>query len=701
MKYPAHPLSICFYSPYVPKHFGGGERHFFTIASVLSRFFDVIIAISNKTPLTEEEVKLIRKAYSEKFGLDLSWVEFRSTPIGTDEGFVKKLLWTRQFDKFFAVSDGSIFFSLAKQNILHIQIPFTHPQSGIFSRLKLKNWEINTNSVFTKEVIERKWQVHVESVLYPCVDIHQITPGKKDKIILNIGRFFRQLHTKRQDVMVDAFIKLLKQYPKQMNGWRLVLIGQDEDKSYAQSIAKKAQAYPITILHDAKYSEVLSYLRKAKVYWHATGYQIDDFVHPEQAEHFGITTIEAMAAGCIPIVANKGGQKEIVEHGVNGFLWNEVEGLIEKTLAVVDGSFDTNEMSIHARERAEFFDQSNFIPDVFALFHVPFPSAVPIQELGISAVIPTFNGVKVLEKHLPAVEACLQNQDEIVIIDDASSDETVPWLKKRYRLKEVTDRASFDEDLYEGNWHHNNKNLSIRLVVNKKNARFAASVNKAVKFAQKDLIFLLNNDVSPKKDVLSHLLPYFTAHPDRVKKKNASLPPPDKIFGVSPAEIDKGKIIAGRNELWFERGMFVHSKAKRMSTGETAWLSGGSALINKQKWEELKGFDTDYYPAYWEDIDLSMRARKKGWAIRFESRAEVFHHHETTNQDAFGTQRIQIMSLKNSFVFLRKHTSLFQKLQFMFWLPYHLTVTNYRSNGAYFLGLIKAIEARWSGERTF
>ena len=109
MKHSARPLSICFYSPYVPKHFGGGERHFFTIATILSRFYHVVVAISKKEPLTEEEAELIRTAYSEKFGLDLSWLDFQSTPLGTEAGFLTKLLWTKQFDKLFSVSDGSIF----------------------------------------------------------------------------------------------------------------------------------------------------------------------------------------------------------------------------------------------------------------------------------------------------------------------------------------------------------------------------------------------------------------------------------------------------------------------------------------------------------------------------------------------------------------------------------------------------------------
>ncbi len=695
MKNSSQSISICFYSPYIPKHFGGGERHILTIASILSRFYRVVIAISGKEELDEEAINTIRESYSEHFNLDLSWVDFQHTPLGTDASFFKKVLWTKQFHTLFAVTDGSLFFSLAHQNILHVQIPFTNTQSSIFNRLKLSGWSINANSIFTKQVIERKWQKRVETVLYPCVDLHEIQPGKKEKVILSIGRFFKQLHTKRQDVLIQAFKNLVKSNPNEMKGWKLVLIGKDEDSEYVSVLKEQAQGYAIEFLHDATYDEVHKYLRKSKIFWHATGYEVDEYIEPEKVEHFGISTVEAMAAGCIPVVINKGGQKEIVEHGLNGFLWNTMEALTEKTLAIITEEIDTVELSIHARERAEHFDQVHFVSEVFTLFHLPEPHAISIQPSGVSAVIPTYNGLELLKKHLPAVEACLRDQDEIVIVDDASSDETFSWLKSEYGLKEVTDRAAFDDDMYIGEKIKARKKLIVKLIINKKNLRFGMSSNKGVLHAHHDLIFLLNNDVSPQKDVLDYLLSYFTAHPNRAGKKRSLYPSPDQVFGVSPAEMHDGKIVAGKNELWFERGLFIHSKAKRMSTGQTAWLSGGSALIHRDKWKELNGFDKEYYPAYWEDIDLSARARKKGWAILYDADAKVFHHHETTHKNAFGDQAMKVMSIKNSFVFVKKNSSVLQKALFVFWLPYHLTLTNYRSNGLFIKGMFSYLRSRW------
>ena len=71
------------------------------------------------------------------------------------------------------------------------------------------------------------------------------------------------------------------------------------------------------------------------VYWHASGFGEDDQREPEKYEHFGITTVEAMAAGCVPVVIAKGGQPEIVQHGKNGFLWNTLEELQQSTLQLM------------------------------------------------------------------------------------------------------------------------------------------------------------------------------------------------------------------------------------------------------------------------------------------------------------------------------------------------------------------------------
>jgi|SRR5579859_3734179 len=255
----------------------------------------------------------------------------------------------------------------------------------------------------------------------------------------------------------------------------------------------------------------------------------------------------------------------------------------------------------------------------------------------VSVIIPNYNGQKLLEKNLPAVLKMLRKGDELIIIDDASSDDSWSWLTKQF-----------------------GKMNSVQLLRNETNLRFGGTCNRAVQHAKHNLVFLINNDVSPHKDVLDFLAPHFSD---------------PTVFAVACLEKEKHSdqlVLGGKKKLWFAKGMFMHSRASEFESGDTDWLSGGSSLFDKQKWLALGGFDADYAPAYWEDVDLSYRAKKRGWKVLFEKSAVVDHNHESTNTEVFGQEKIASMSWKNSLVFLEKNATFWQKIQHFLWLPYWL-----------------------------
>lgn len=274
----------------------------------------------------------------------------------------------------------------------------------------------------------------------------------------------------------------------------------------------------------------------------------------------------------------------------------------------------------------------------------------------ISAVIPTYNGWNLLQQNLPSVATALRNKDEIIIVDDASTDDSFKQAQSEFGLSQ----ASIQEDTYE-RWQGfisiGTHQVPLIYIKNLENLRFGQSVNRGVAQAQYRLILLLNNDVRPESDLLSHLLPHFQD---------------TQVFAVGchEIEVNQGGISGGKNKLWFERGMFIHNRADDFESGETAWASGGSSMFDRRKWLELGGFDQAYYPAYWEDVDLSYRARKRGWKVLFDAKAVVYHDHETTNQDVFGQQKIDAMSWKHALVFAWKNGTWQQKIQHMLWQPY-------------------------------
>lgn len=275
----------------------------------------------------------------------------------------------------------------------------------------------------------------------------------------------------------------------------------------------------------------------------------------------------------------------------------------------------------------------------------------------VSIVIPSYKGVHLYEKNLPAVLDCMRDGDELIVVDDASGpdDDTIAWFKDHFQVKKAA-FTDFDADLYLGVHRKANKGLRIVLLVNHTNKRFGANSNRGFHIAKHELVFLINNDVAPHKDCLKYLIPHFDDQ---------------QVFAVGCLEHETAiGEIGGRNKLWFERGMFLHSRFKDMSLGETAWASGGSAMFRKSIFEKIGGFDKLYYPAYWEDIDLSFQAKKLGYKVLFEPKAQVDHNHETTNKSVFGEKKMQAMSWRNAKKFTWKNANFWQRLSFLLWQPY-------------------------------
>ncbi|MCB9812874.1 MAG: glycosyltransferase family 4 protein [Pseudomonadales bacterium] len=359
-------MKICFYSPYVPKHFGGGERHFFDIATLVASKHDVFISIDKNESKNFAQIK---KDYESFLNYSLEKINFITSPIPKGN-FFQKLWWTKQFDYFYYATDGSLFFSLAKKNNLHIQIPFKVGKNSLIDRLKLKNWNIkNTNSIFTKRFIQNNWHTTIDFVHNPKVNLREFNSNKhKEKIILNVGRFFKQLHSKRQDVLVEVFRKMIDQYPDQLKDWKLIFIGNIEDKEYFHEVVEAASGLPIEFHNDVSRETLIEYFEKSKIYWHATGFDIDEKKEPEKVEHFGITTLEAMASGCIPIVLGKGGQVEILGNQLSELSWETKDECIIKTMQVINGNIDYNQYVSKVLDRATNFDESKFEEIVWQMF---------------------------------------------------------------------------------------------------------------------------------------------------------------------------------------------------------------------------------------------------------------------------------------------------------------------------------------------
>jgi glycosyltransferase involved in cell wall biosynthesis len=215
-----------------------------------------------------------------------------------------------------------------------------------------------SNSEFTQEWVERFWQCD-STVLYPPVTMHK--PGTKEPIILSVGRFFDATHghSKKQLELVHAFRRL---YDKGGRGWTLHLVGGcgPDGRSYVERVRQASEGLPVELHLDATGDELESLYAQASIYWHAAGLGEDEARHPDRLEHFGITTVEAMSAGAVPVVVGLAGLRETVRHGVDGFHFRSIAGLCSETLSLMADDALRERMARSAARRAESFSIDAF-----------------------------------------------------------------------------------------------------------------------------------------------------------------------------------------------------------------------------------------------------------------------------------------------------------------------------------------------------
>lgn len=332
-------MKVGIYSPYFDT-MGGGERYALTVAEFFLKRKDRVTIFDGG--------KLDKKSVKQRFDLNVN------------EAFTKNRLSTFGYDLFFFVSDGSIPFSLAKRNILHFQVPFKfYNGQNILNKLKLSRFShVVCNSNFTKKSIDETFGITSE-VLYPPVDVENFKPGKKENIILGVGRFFAPMHPKKQEEMIQAFIKM-------KSDWQLVLIGGvfgENSRKSVTDLKKIANGYNIKIITDSTLDVLKDYYSRAKLFWHAAGFGEDLKRYPEKAEHFGMSTVEAMAAGCVPIVFAGGGQIEIVNEK-NGFLWKTIDELESKTQQLILDNILMGKLSKQAILDAKNFSKEKFFQNL-------------------------------------------------------------------------------------------------------------------------------------------------------------------------------------------------------------------------------------------------------------------------------------------------------------------------------------------------
>lgn len=337
---------------------GGGEKYAVSIAEQFAEEADVYL-------ITEHDESVLRMmSVLEELG-------FRSLRFRTCT--LEQANAMPLFDVFLLI--GNELFPLRKglgrRNYFICQFPF--PTSHDFlsyyhSVAYYKDYELYLvySEYVRSRVHERLYAWGVErpvKVLAPTADL--IGPGEKaDNAVIGVGRFFTGGHNKRHDVMIEAMKRIARRAPELHP--RLVLAGalhkEPQHREHMQRLREQARDLPIEFEVDIERAKLEKLYRSARVYWHAAGWGVDTMLNPEQVEHFGITVVEAMSAGCVPVVYAAGGPVEIVKHGINGVCVASTDEMVEWTIRILT-EWDTpliQDWRRNALETASRFGKSAF-----------------------------------------------------------------------------------------------------------------------------------------------------------------------------------------------------------------------------------------------------------------------------------------------------------------------------------------------------
>lgn len=336
---------------------GGGEKHILSICKVLE---------DNGYSIDVMWDKDLSSQIKNNLHIQLKTLRFVPKVLGHHDIVFKKLWFLKDYNILLYVTDGGYFFSSAKKNFIFSMYPKAELyRQTLLNKIKWWNFRFISNSDFTKKHLQ---QFGVQSrCIEPFIDgvfLENALNTKREKIILTVGRFFKQLHAKRQDLAIKAFQEL-QQKSSTFKDYKLVLVGniKDEgDKKYLEELRENAKASSnIEFKPNASFKDLFELYTSAMYYWHFAGFGVDEQTEPEKVEHFGISPLEAMASGSIPLCYKAGGPAEVINDGDNGYLFKTNEELFSKMEEVEKN----NELQEKLREQGRAFVQEHYSYNIF------------------------------------------------------------------------------------------------------------------------------------------------------------------------------------------------------------------------------------------------------------------------------------------------------------------------------------------------
>jgi GT2 family glycosyltransferase len=232
----------------------------------------------------------------------------------------------------------------------------------------------------------------------------------------------------------------------------------------------------------------------------------------------------------------------------------------------------------------------------------------------LSVVIPTHDTRELTLRCLASLWLCDPQPDEVIVVDDGSSDDTAHYVLRKYP-----------------------RHVVVRLP---RNEGFSVAANHGMARASGDLLLLLNSDTELEPISLGAVFGAFADHPDlgiagaALKHPNGA---PQWSGGRRPTPMWCFALASGIPALLGRvPGWHRLRPPSGSGGGRVDWVAGSAMVVRRSVWEEVGPFDLGYR-FYCQDLDLCMSAVDAGWKIEILPGFKVLHHHGGTISESGGS----------------------------------------------------------------
>ena len=285
----------------------------------------------------------------------------------------------------------------------------------------------------------------------------------------------------------------------------------------------------------------------------------------------------------------------------------------------------------------------------------------------VTVIIPNYNGLKFMGPCMSALKAQTYTDFCVLIVDNGSTDGSAEWIRSLTGAgpsltgdgPENSASSISSPMSAHGILRGHIGSMEVNSILLSENTGFAGAVNVGISHADSELLLLLNNDTEPEPDFIAELVRAFDEEAfERASKGSAS--GRGRLFAASPKMIqlyhkelldDAGD---GYNLLgWaFQRGVGQPVDEAKFSRRTSVFSACAGAsmymrdLLMEIAYSPEESFDTAHF-AYLEDLDLSFRARIRGYDIRYIPEARVYHVGSGTSGSKYNQFKVRLAARNN------------------------------------------------------